>query len=143
MSKMNVPRILAGGIVSGVVMNVGEAALHGGVLGQDTETLYKTLHAPLPNPAATIPLLVSMTFLLGLVSIWLVAVLSPQFGGKVKTALVAGLVVWILSHVWSGVYLAAGYSGIMTPKLAWVPVAWGLFEATLGTLAGAALYKER
>jgi hypothetical protein len=30
----------------------------------------------------------------------------------------------------------------MPPKLAWLPVAWGLIEAPLGTLAGAWLYKE-
>ena len=142
MSKMNVPRILVGGLVSGLVMNVGEAALHAGVLGQDTEALYKRLQAPLPNPASTIPLLVGMTFLLGLVSIWLYAALRPQLGGKLKTALIAGLVVWILAHVWSGVYLGAGFAGIVTPALAWIPVIWGLFESTLGTLAGAVLYRE-
>ena len=142
MSKMNVPRILAGGLVSGLVMNVGEAALHAGVLGPDTETLYKKLQAPLPNPATTIPLLVGMTFLLGLVSIWLYAALYPKLGGKVKTAMIAALVVWILAHVWSGVYIGAGYAGIMTPKLAWIPVIWGLFESSLGTLAGSVLYRE-
>ena len=61
MSKMNVPRILVGGLVSGLVMNLGEAALHAGVLGQDTEALYKRFQAPLPNPAMTIPLLIGMT----------------------------------------------------------------------------------
>ena len=34
MSKMNIPRILGGGAVAGLLMNIGEAALHAGVLGQ-------------------------------------------------------------------------------------------------------------
>jgi hypothetical protein len=55
---------------------------------------------------------------------------------------IAGVAVWILSHVWSGVYLAHGFAGIIPLKLAWLPVIWGLFEAVLATLAGAALYRE-
>lgn len=143
MSEINVPRVLAGGLLAGLIMNVAEAALHAGVLGTDTESLYKTLNAPPPSPGATIPLLVSMTFLLGLTAVCLYAAIYPRFGGRLKTAFIAGLVVWILSHLWSGVYLGAGFAGIITPKLAWIPVLWGFFEAILATMAGALLYKER
>jgi hypothetical protein len=141
MSKMNLSRILAGGFLAGLVMNVGEAALHAGVLGEETSTLYKTLNAPLPNPGATIPLLVGTTFLMGFTAMWLFAAIHPGFGGRVKTAAIVGVVVWLLSHVWAGVYLGAGYAGIFTFKLAWIPVAWGFFESMLATLAGSVLYR--
>ena len=59
-----------------------------------------------------------------------------------RTAIYAGLAVWILAHLWSGVYLGNGFAGVFSPRLAWIPVIWGLFEAVLATLAGAALYKE-
>ena len=143
MSKMNVPRILLGGLVAGVIMNVGEAGLHAGILGSDADALYKTFNIPAPNPAINVPILVGATFLMGLTAIWLYAAIRPRFGGGVKTAFLAGLVVWVLAHVWSGVYLGAGYPGVFTSRLAWIPVAWGLLEAILSTLAGAALYKER
>jgi hypothetical protein len=142
MSKMNLPGILAGGFLAGLVMNVGEAALHAGVLGEETSTLYKTLNAPLPNPAATIPLLVGTTFLMGLTAMWLFAAIHPGFGGRAKTAAIVGVVVWLLSHVWAGVYLGAGYAGIFTIKLAGIPVAWGLFESILATLAGSVVYRS-
>jgi hypothetical protein len=141
MSRISVGRVVAGGLVAGLVMNVGEAALHAGVLGQDSEALYTTLHIPMPNPAATIPLLVGMTFLLGVVTIWLYAALYPRFESRVSTALVTGIVVWLLAHVWSGVYLGAGFAGIFTARLAWIPVIWGLFESILATFAGALVYK--
>jgi hypothetical protein len=48
----------------------------------------------------------------------------------------------VFAHLWSGVYLGCGFPGLITPKLAWLPVAWGLVEAPVGTLAGAWLYKE-
>ena len=143
MSTMNLPRILAGGCLAGLIMNVGEAALHAGVLGHDTEVLYMTLNVPPPNPVRTIPILVATTFLMGIASTWLYAAIRPRFGAGLKTAVIAGIAVWFFAHVWSGVYLAAGYPGIITPKMAWAPVPWGLLEATLATLAGASLYKER
>ncbi len=72
-SKMNVARILAGGAVAGLIMNVGEAALHAGVLGSDAEQLYKTLNVPPPSPATNLPVLIGATFLIGFVAIWLYA----------------------------------------------------------------------
>jgi hypothetical protein len=123
-------------------MNIGEAGLHAGVLGDDTAQLYKTLNVPLPNPAANVPILIGVAFLMGFLAIWLYAAIRPRFGPGPKTAAIAGLMVWALSHLWSGVYLANGYAGIFSAKLAWIPVVWGLFEAIIATLAGAALYKE-
>ncbi len=143
MSEINMPRVVAGGLLAGLIMNIAEAALHAGILGADTALLYQALNAPPPNPGATIPLLVGMTFLLGLTAVWLYAALYPGFSSRMKAAFIAGLVVWVLSHLWSGVYLGAGYAGIIPPGLAWIPVIWGLFEATLATMAGALLYKER
>jgi hypothetical protein len=141
-SKLNTSRILAGGAIAGLLMNVGEAALHGGVLGADAERLYSSLNVPPPAPPANVPILIGATFLIGFVAIWLYAAIRPRFGPGPRTAVIAGVAVWILSHVWSGVYLAHGFAGIIPLKLAWLPVIWGLFEAVLATLAGAALYRE-
>jgi len=101
------------------------------------------LNAPAPSPAANVPFLVGATFLIGFVAVWLYAAIRPRFGPGPKTAVYAGLAVWALSHIWSAVYLANGFPGIIPVGLAWIPAIWGLFEATLGTLAGAALYKEQ
>jgi hypothetical protein len=139
---LNWGRVLGGGLLAGLVMNIGEAALHGGVLGQDGVELFKSLGiAHEPQPWQLILLMV-MTFVLGIASVWLYAAIRPRYGPGPGTAICAGLVVWVFAHLWSGVYLAAGYTGVITPKLAWLPVAWGLVEAPLGTLAGAWLYRE-
>jgi branched-subunit amino acid transport protein AzlD len=142
MTRINMVRVVLGGLVAGLVMNVGEAALHAGVLGKDTEVLYQTWNAPLPNPAQTIPLLVGMTFLLGIVAIWLYAAIYPRIETRAARSLSAGVVVWLLAHCWSGVYMGAGYSGIFTARLAWIPVIWGFFEALLAVFIGAFLYKD-
>lgn len=143
MGSINTPRVLLGGLLAGFVMNVGEAALHAGLLGDDTSRLYADLHVPLPSPSANIPILVGVTFLMGIVSVWMYAAIRPRFGAGAKTALIAGIAVWALMHLWSGVYLANGYAGVFTTKLAWLPVAWRLVEALLATVVGAAVYKEK
>jgi hypothetical protein len=123
-------------------MNASEAALHGGVLGGDAVELLKRFGLPETPQAWQLPALVAMTFVLGVASVWLYAAIRPRFGPGATTALAAGLAVWVIAHLWSGVYLGAGFAGLITPRLAWLPVVWGLVEAPLGTLAGAWLYRE-
>jgi len=142
MSQMNTSRILLGGLIAGLVMNVSEAALHAAILGDETGLLYEKFAIEIPGTAGNLIMLIGATFILGIVSVWLYAALRPRFGAGPRTAVIAGLAVWLLAHLWSGVYLGAGYAGIITPKLAWVPVGWGLIEAPLATLAGAVFYKE-
>lgn len=142
MTSINWYRVLLGGLVAGLVMNVGEAALHAGILGGDALELYEALGVTQAAQAWTLAALVSVTFVLGLTAVWLYAAIRPRYGAGPWTAVCAGLVVWVLAHLWAGVYLGAGFAGIVTPRLAWIPVAWGLVEAPIGTLAGAWLYRE-
>ena len=142
MGSINWGRVVGGGLLAGLVMNIGEAALHGGLLGEDGVQLYKTFGIS-PEPQAwQVAALVGMTFVMGIAAVWLYAAIRPRYGAGPKTAICAGLAVWMLAHLWSSVYLAAGFTGLITPKLAWLPAAWGLIESPLGTLAGAWLYKE-
>jgi len=142
MSQINKGRVIGGGLLAGLVMNISEAALHGGMLGQDDMELFTKYGVPTEPQSWQIIALVGMTFVLGITSVWLYAAIRPRFGAGPKTAICAGLAVWVLAHLWSGIYLGAGYASLIPPKQAWLPVIWGLVEAPLGTLAGAWLYKE-
>jgi hypothetical protein len=142
MANINWGRVIGGGLLAGLVMNIGEAGLHGGMLGQDVADLYQSLNIADSPSSVSLASLIVITFVLGIASVWLYAAIRPRYGAGPKTAICAGLAVWVLAHVWSGFYLGAGLAGIVPPKVAWLPVAWGLIEAPLGTLAGAWLYKE-
>jgi hypothetical protein len=139
---INGGRVVLGGLAAGLVMNVGEGALHGGILGADAAQQLKAFGLPEAQQPWQLAALVAITFVLGIASVWLYAAIRPRFGAGPKTAVCAGLAVWVLSHLWSGVYLGAGYASFVTPRLALLPVAWGLIEAPLGTLVGAWLYRE-
>jgi hypothetical protein len=86
--------------------------------------------------------LIAMTFVLGIASVWLYAAIRPRYGAGLGTAVIAGLAVWTMAHLWSGIYLGMGFYGLITPRLAFLPIAWGLVEAPLATGLGAWLYKE-
>jgi hypothetical protein len=140
--KISWGRVVLGGLAAGLVMNVGEAALHGGILGTDAVELFKRFGLADTAEGWQMALLVGVTFVLGLAAVWLYAAIRPRYGPGPATAIRAGLAVWVLAHLWSGVYLGAGFAGLITTRLAWIPVAWGLFEAPIGTLVGAWLYRE-
>ena len=142
MGAVNWTRVLLGGLVAGTVMNAGEAALHAGVLGADAQALFGRYAVPPPGSPVPIVTLILMTYVLGIASVWLYAAIRPRYGAGVGTAVIAGVAVWVMTHLWSGVYLGMGFVGLVPPKLAYLPVAWGLLEAPLGTVAGAWLYRE-
>lgn len=142
MAAMNWTRVLLGGLLAGTVMNVGEATLHAGLLGADAQALFDRYQTAQPGSPVPIVSLILMTYALGIASVWLYAAIRSRYGPGARTAVIAGLAVWVIAHLWSGVYLGMGFSGLIPPKLAYLPVVWGLIEAPLGTLAGAWLYRE-
>jgi hypothetical protein len=142
MGKINWGRVILGGLLAGLVMNIGEAALHAGLLGQDYRALLEQRGVAAEGDPARLSLLVIMTFVLGVAAVWLYAAIRPRYGPGPKTAICAGLAVWLFAHLWSGVYLGVSFGDLIPAKLAWLPVVWGFFEAPIGTLAGAWVYKE-
>jgi hypothetical protein len=142
MNGINWTRGVGGGLAAGLVMNVFEAALHGGVLAGDAEALLAKYQVAPPASAVPIVSLIAMTFVLGIASVWLYAAMRPRYGAGARTAMIAGLAVWVMAHLWSGVYLGMGFAGLITDRLAYLPIAWGLVEAPLSTVAGAWFYQE-
>lgn len=139
MAKINVGRVLLGGLLAGLVLNIGEFLLNEVVLGEAMKQDFSRLHLPDPG-TAFITKAVTITFLLGIVIVYLYAAIRPRFGAGVKTAICAGLIAWFF------VYLYAGYlyeaMGIVSPKPFVIGLVWGIVEYSLGAIAGAWLYKE-
>ena len=139
MAKINVGRVLLGGLLAGVVLNIGEFLLNEVVLGEAMKQDFSRLNiAPPGTPFITKA--VTITFLLGIVIVYLYAAIRPRFGAGAKTAVCAGLIAWFF------VYLYAGYiyeaMGIVSPKPFVIGLVWGIVEYSLGAIAGAWLYKE-
>jgi hypothetical protein len=139
MSSINVGRVLLGGLVAGLVLNIGEFLLNGVFLAKEMEEDFKRLNIPQPGPNFFITATV-ITFILGIVMIYLYAAIRPRFGPGVKTAICAGLLVWFFVYVYIGVlYSALGMVSI-GPTIK--GIVWGVFEYALAAIAGAWVYKE-
>ena len=138
MGKINMARVILGGLVAGLVINIGEFLLNGMVLADQMKS-FMTQHN-FTEPKNFIAIAVALTFVLGIVIVLGYACIRPRLGPGVKTAIIAGLFAWF------GIYF---YSGIINGVLFGIPmntmimvIVWGLVEFCLGAIAGAWLYKE-
>ena len=141
MGHINWGRVLLGGIVAGIIIDVGEFVVHGVVLGTEWRQAMEALGRPLQETVGNMVFYVLLGFPYGILAVWLYAAIRPRFGAGPTTALYAGFGVWVL--------------GYLLPTLVWVPMELfpgrlvriallaGLVEVLVATLAGASLYKEQ
>lgn len=139
MGKINMGRVILGGLVAGLVLNIGEFLLNGMVLGAQMKT-FMTQHNFADPGTNFIAIAVGMTFVLGIVIVLGYACIRPRFGPGVKAAIITALFAWF------GVYF---YSVIINGALFGMPmgtmaliIVWGLVEYCIAAVAGAWLYKE-
>jgi len=140
MGKINLGRLILGGVVAGIVGNILDFPVDGLWLGQMWTAQLATWGRG-PFNASQTAWYWTFGIIYGLVAIWIYVGIRPRFGPGVKTAIYAGVAVWVV--------------GFLLPNFAlmWVPHFFSghltlytsigaLFEVVIGTIAGAALYKE-
>jgi len=139
MTKINYGRVILGGLLAGLVLNIGEYLLNEVVFKQQMEEMFRKINVPPPG-GSFIAIAVGITFLLGILIVCLYAMIRPRYGAGPKTAICAALVIWFCVYVYCGVLNAALF-GISTSFLI-IGMVWGLVEYALAAIAGAWLYKE-
>jgi hypothetical protein len=133
---MNAGRVIAGGLLAGLILNIGEAVLHGVLLSGQTATALTTLGRDPSGSTTGLIMLVLVTFLQGVTGVWLhVATKLPS--------VVIGLALWFLSAAYSATYVYAGFPGLLPDEVVWWPVAWELVEYPLAIVVGSLLVKEK
>jgi hypothetical protein len=132
-------RVLAGGLVAGLIINIGETILNVPLAGAAMEQALQARNLP-PVGGGAIAYFVGMCFLLGILMIWIYAAVRPRLGPGPKTAVIVGALVWFMSFAWSGGAQAA--MGVMPIDLTLLGVLWGLGEILIASVAGARVYKE-
>lgn len=137
MGKINVGKVIVGGIVAGVVMN-GIDALINAVILKDMMTA--TLHARNIDPEAmNIATMVVLDFAMALLLVFTYAAIRPRFGAGPKTAIVAGLLLSLITSTLAGYFVGMGFFGWHE----WAPnAALSTVNMCVSALAGCALYKE-
>ncbi|HAK54759.1 MAG: hypothetical protein QF463_01170 [Vicinamibacterales bacterium] len=139
MSGINIGRVVVGGLVAGLVMNVGEYILNEPLLGAELTAALEARNLPAVGGGA-IGVFVTMTFAFGILLVWLYAAVRPRLGPGPKTAVTIGVVVWFLAYF--GPTVAMNVMGMLPGRLAMIGAVWGLVEVPLAALAGAWMYHE-
>ncbi len=110
MHGINLARVVLGGLLAGLVIDVGEFLFNGWLFAADMEAAMRQLNLPPPGGGAIATFLI-MGFALGIATVWLYAAIRPRLGPGVSTALCAGATVWFLAYVYTSVGLRSwGFS---------------------------------
>lgn len=139
MGRMNTGRVIVGGLVAGVVINIGETLLNAVVLAEEMNALTARFNLP-PMGGSTIAVFVALCFMLGVLTIWTYAAIRPRFGPGPKTAALAGVAIWFAAYLFPNVGFTT--MGFFPADLTALGLGWGLIEILLGAVAGAYFYKE-
>lgn len=139
MGKINLGRAVLGGLLAGLVINLGEFVLNALILSSQWEDAMKELNKP-PIADSAIPFFVAGGFVLGVLAVWTYAAIRPRFGAGPKTAVCAGLIAWALGYLCPTIGMAG--IGIFPTNLLMIGLVWGLVEVPLATVVGAWPYQE-
>lgn len=144
MGKINWTRVILGGLLAGMVINVFEFFLNGVLLAKDWEAALVALGRP-PIAGSQIAVFfvwsfILWGFLIGVFAVWLYAAIRPRYGAGPKTALCVGSFVWGLGYLLTSVtpFLLKFYPR----RIFAIGLTVGLVEVLVGTVAGAWLYRE-
>ena len=140
MGKINFSRAIIAGLVAGIVGDLLGFLVNGLLLAPQWADGMRALgHGDFSSNEWIWFNLLGLVS--GIVTIWIYAAIRPRFGTRVKTAVYAGVAVWILSVLIPNVSFM-GVAGLFPPQLIVMTTAGGLVEVIGGAIAGAAIYKE-
>lgn len=139
MRRINWGRVVLGGLLAGLVLNIFDFLVHGVWLMDDWNAALQALGVA-EMSGGMIGLYVVWDFVLGIFVVWLYAAIRPRYGPGPRTAALAGLAVWFLM----GLLHAIGEApmGLFPMRLWVISVVIYLPMLLLAGLAGGWLYRE-
>ena len=143
MGQVNIRRMLAGALVAALILFVVESFINGSILGSAWESWAKALgptyHAP---PLAIAMVIWAIVALLhGLTGMLIYVGIRPRFGAGPKTALLAGVLLWIPAFLTHG--LSQFALGDIPDRIIMIGWIGGLIATVVAVVAGAATYQEQ
>src|SRR5213594_4009946 len=123
MSRINLGRVILGGLLTGVILNIGEWILNGMILKNEMQDFFRRCGFPEPGTNFLV-IAVAITFVLGIVIVLGYAAIRPRFGPGPKTAIIAALFAWFGVVVYQNVI--AGGLGMEPASLLAMVIGWEL-----------------
>jgi len=139
MGKINLQKVVAGGLVAGLVLNVFDFLVYRLWLKNDMNAAMVALN----KPAITTNMIlwfVFLDFLFGIWLVWLYAAIRPRFGAGPKTAVTAGIAMWVLFGLLHT--LSEAPMGLFPQRLMVMSTIVTLIYWPIAAAAGAKFYTE-
>jgi len=141
MSGINTGKVITGGLLAGLVMNILDFLNNYLIVGKEFEANATRLGLDPAAAASTTGMVtwVVIDFLLGILLVFIYAAIRPRFGPGVKTAIYSGLMPWAgIALIMFGLT-----TGGLFPMALWMKMS--VITAvimSIGAVAGAWAYKE-
>ena len=141
MASINYGRVILGGLVGGVVANIGDFIVNNMIMADDMVRMAQRLNlnqSVMASPAVGMTWVI-VDFVYVTLIVWTYAAIRPRFGPGPGTAIRAGLVLWAAV---CAVLLGFQSMGIFTPDSFFKSALLSLATTLLASLAGAWRYRE-
>jgi hypothetical protein len=140
MGKINLGRVILGGIVAGIVADILGFLVDGVLLAPQWNYGLKALgHTDISSNQIIWFNLLGIAG--GIALVWIYAAIRPRFGAGVKTAVCAGVAYWVVGVLLSN-FSFMWVTHLFSRHLTAYTTACGLVELIIAAIAGAALYQE-
>jgi hypothetical protein len=139
--RINWSRVILGGVLAGLIINICEFLVNGLILRDEWASAMAALNQSAHMALGPTVAFWMWGFLIGLFAMWLYVTIRPRFGAGPKTAVIAGIAVWIPGSLLAMIAPAAMH--LFRYRLIVIGVALAFVEIAIGVVAGASFYKER
>ena len=139
MGKINMKKVVIGGLIAGVVLNVIDLVLFGVVLKTQMAAAMQALGKP-PITDAQMPWFVVLDFVAGVSLVWLYAAMRPRFGAGPATAAKAGVAGWFFAGLLPTLFMWP--MQLMPQNLTIIMTVVALVQWPLAAVIGAKFYLE-
>jgi hypothetical protein len=139
--KINLGRVILGGLIAGVIINIVEGLMNGIVLASQWSEQMTSLNRSAAGSWKQIIAFNLWGFAAGILVVWLYAAIRPRMGAGPRTAMCAGLFCWAaIDGMGTAVPV---FLHIYRVDLGLIGVGYALVEMLVAAVAGAYFYKEQ
>ena len=141
-SKINYGRLLISGLVASIILFAVGGIVNGSILSNDFQAWSGTMGNLIEHMSLSHAMIlwIIMDLIQGFGGVWIYVAIRPRFGAGPRTALRAGIMLWIVSKLAVALDILA--LGVLPHKIIHGQLIGSLIGILLAVLFGAWLYKE-
>ncbi len=139
MSRINVRRVILGGLVAGLVANAFDFVITSYLMATEFAEMLARLNVSASAVQSWIWVFAAADFLWGFLLVFTYASIRPRFGPGPKTALIGAVLLWLAFAIAVLILMAIGLHTLQSYLKS---SALYLISAVVSSMVGAALYKE-